>query len=126
MRHRRNLSLRRGAGAGKGACRRMGKRRRGKEPGERPGLLGKMFLASEVPTGLWGSQALIEINGNRRITVEGYRGILEYEPDHIKLNLGKLGLRILGSGLEILLMQEETIVIQGMIVGVEYSQITSR
>ena len=85
-----------------------------------------MFLAGEVPTGLWGSHALIEINGNRRITVEGYKGILEYEPDRIKLNLGKLGLRILGSGLEILLMQEETIVIQGMIVGVEYSQITSR
>ena len=78
------------------------------------------LLLGETVGELWGANPQVVIYGNQRVTVEGFRSILEYEPDHIKLDLGKTKMRVWGGGLEIVLMNRGTIVIRGTIVNLEY------
>lgn len=62
----------------------------------------------------------IEIIGNNRINIEGCYGIQEYNDEIIKVNMPKGFLMIIGFGLEICVMQERSITVEGIIKSLEF------
>lgn len=62
----------------------------------------------------------IEIISNKRISVEGCYGIQEYTQEVIKINMPKGTLLIMGTDLEICLMQERGITVEGKIISLEF------
>ncbi len=62
----------------------------------------------------------IELIGNSRVLVGDCDGILEYEPETVKLRAGKRLIRINGRGLDLCNLTENTVVIRGLIVSVEF------
>ena len=74
----------------------------------------------ELPIGTLTSTARIEILDNRQITVEGCHGILEYENDTVRLNTASGILRLCGRNLEVQNLTEDTAVIGGYLLSVEF------
>lgn len=65
--------------------------------------------------------AKIELIGNREISVDGCRGILQYDESVVKLNLGNMILKITGSSLTIPVMAAEQTTVTGNIASVEFA-----
>lgn len=65
--------------------------------------------------------AKIELTGNREISVDGCRGILEYNEGVVRLNLGNMIIKITGAGLTIPSMAAEQTTVTGSIASVEFS-----
>lgn len=65
--------------------------------------------------------AKIELTGNREISVDGCRGILEYDEGVVRLNLGNMIIKITGAGLTIPSMAAEQTTVTGSIASVEFS-----
>ncbi len=76
--------------------------------------------ALDIPEILTADLPHIEAEGNREISVDGCRGILEYTQDKIKLNTGKLVITFIGDGIEIKTYSEIQTVIGGNILSVEF------
>ena len=74
-------------------------------------------LAAPTPDGPSGC---IELCGNRRATIEGCGGVLEYDPETVKLRMGKLCVRFSGRNLKIRSMTRDALVLEGFISGLEY------
>ena len=66
---------------------------------------------SDRPT----SVPYIELCGNSRVLVGQCDGILEYEPESIKLRAGKRQIRISGRGLDLCNLAERTVLIRGSV-----------
>ncbi|MBO5247918.1 MAG: YabP/YqfC family sporulation protein [Clostridia bacterium] len=62
----------------------------------------------------------IELAGNSRILVGACDGILEYEPETVKLRAGKRLVRINGRCLDLCNLSESTVVIRGTVISVEF------
>ncbi|NLB35871.1 MAG: sporulation protein [Clostridiales bacterium] len=62
----------------------------------------------------------IELAGNRQAVVEGCKGVLEYNENAIKLNLGKSIVKFVGIGLSMTSFRFEQAVISGNILSVEF------
>lgn len=62
----------------------------------------------------------IEIIDNKRIVVEGCYGINEYATDYIKINLPKGTLTVFGDGLQLSLMKEKDVTLEGKISSIEF------
>lgn len=62
----------------------------------------------------------IEIINDKRISIEGCYGIQEYTQENIKINMPKGTLLIIGIDLEICLMQERGITVEGKIFSLEF------
>lgn len=62
----------------------------------------------------------IELAGNSRILVGDCDGILEYEPETVKLRAGKRLVRINGRCLDLCNLAESTVVIRGTVISVEF------
>jgi len=75
------------------------------------------ILMPEV-TSFYGTQ--IEILNNNEVVVEGCKGILEYDNNSIRLNLGKMSVKFTGDNLIITCMNSDNIVIKGFITSVEF------
>lgn len=65
--------------------------------------------------------AKIELTGNREISIDGCRGILEYDESVVRLNLGNMIIKITGAGLTIPSMAAEQTTVTGSIACVEFS-----
>lgn len=63
----------------------------------------------------------IEMQGNSEITIEGCKGMVEYDNSLIAMNLGSLIVRFHGNGLEISNFFEQQAVIKGTVISVEFS-----
>ena len=70
------------------------------------------FRRSELPP--------IEFFGNSRVLVGCCEGLLEYEPQTVKLRAGKRTLRLLGSGLDLCNLTERTVLIRGTVGSLEF------
>lgn len=68
-----------------------------------------------------GGLPLIEMAGNRRITLEGSTGILLYESDKIKINTTKMIVSFEGRGLSVKCISSSCIEICGFITFVEFT-----
>ncbi len=63
----------------------------------------------------------IEMHGNTEITVEGCKGMVEYDDSLIAMNLGNLIVRFHGADLEISTFFEQQAVIKGTVISVDFS-----
>lgn len=61
-----------------------------------------------------------ELFGNRRAVVEGCAGILEYESETVRIRAGKMILCFKGRGLCIKCMDQDSLVVEGFILSLEY------
>ncbi len=68
-----------------------------------------------------GGMPLIEMVGNRRITLEGSTGILLYESENIKINTTKMIVSFKGRGLSVKCISCSCIEICGFITSVEFT-----
>ena len=99
------------------------KRRRSRAvPSEVPpkSMKEKVATALEVPLSAVGGTPQLLLSGNRELTVEGCKGILEYDEDIIRLNLGKLILRLTGRDLSLCTLTEDTAVVEGYLLSIEF------
>lgn len=76
--------------------------------------ISRLFEASQI------GETRIEIIGDKRIFIEGCYGIHEYTQESIKINMPKGTLLIMGANLEICLMQERGITVEGKIISLEF------
>ena len=67
-----------------------------------------------------GAVPLIEMEGNRRVTVEGSAGILLYETGCIKLIAGRMVLSFEGRGLSLRCVSGSCVEIEGFITKLEF------
>lgn len=67
-----------------------------------------------------GFAPLIEMTGNRCITLEGSTGILLYESDNIKINTTKMVVSFCGRGLSVRSISSSCVEIDGFITKVEF------
>ena len=87
----------------------------------KPSAAQTMARALELPAALAGDSPHIELLGNREVTVDGCKGILEYDDGFIRLNLGKTVLRLTGRDLMITALSDRTAVIEGYILSIEFT-----
>ncbi len=62
----------------------------------------------------------IELSGNYEALVEGCKGIVEYNDTLIRVNSDNGQLKFTGRNLQIACMSDDSMIIRGYIVGVEY------
>lgn len=87
---------------------------------EAPPIARRVEQMLELPGGTLSAAARIEMTGNRRAVVEGCRGIVEYEEGIIRLNTGSGILRFVGRELGLSCMTEDSAVVTGFILSVEF------
>lgn len=62
----------------------------------------------------------LQIMGNREVAVEGCRGILQYEANEIRLNVGSGQLTLKGKNLLIPLLEKNMVQIEGVITEIAF------
>ena len=67
-----------------------------------------------------GTQPLIEMTGNRQITVEGSTGILLYESENIKINTTGPIISFFGRGLGVRCITGSSVEISGFVTKIEF------
>ena len=89
---------------------------------ERKGALERVSEVFDIPGGALSGLPKLEFTGNRRLHIEGHKGVLEYDSGMIAVNAGPLRLRISGGGLEIVSMSAEELLIAGNIEKFEFER----
>lgn len=80
----------------------------------------KLADASGLPKDVVLKAPIVTITGQMEVTVENYRGILEYTDQMIRIQT-KIGrIKIIGKGLLVPYYTEDEMKITGYIIGVEY------
>lgn len=74
------------------------------------------FLAEDFADGC----PRIEIMGDRRVLIENHKGILEYGDTLMRINCGKMIVRIVGTELELRALSLSELAVTGKIASVEY------
>ena len=80
----------------------------------------KAFQLLELPQGILADTSHIEIMGDREATIEGVKGVMEYDSNQVKLNIGKKILRFTGQALSLKCLTDESAIIEGEIASVEF------
>lgn len=75
----------------------------------------------DLPSGAFGGEALVEIVGNRQVSVDGACEIHEYEPSCVRLKTKQGMLCIRGDGLHMDSLHAGGICVLGCIVSVDFS-----
>lgn len=88
--------------------------------GRRRGLREKIADAVDISKDVILNAALINIIGNREMTIENYRAIIEYTDELIRIKTSQHTLKISGKKLEIRVITQELLHITGMIKNVEF------
>ncbi len=81
---------------------------------------GRFSRALDLPPGIFSGGAHIRLVGDREATVEGCRGVLEYNAECIKLNIGCGTVCFCGRGLRLAQFDREHTCINGKIESVNY------
>lgn len=68
----------------------------------------------------FGSAPLIEMTGNRLVTIEGSTGILLYESDSVKISTGRMVVSFGGRGLRLRCISGSCVEISGFISKIEF------
>lgn len=84
-------------------------------------ILEKIGEGLDMPMQAVSGLAHIEACGNREIMVDGCKGVLEYNDCCVRLNTGRLIVRISGCSLTITMLRNGQAVICGDITGVDFS-----
>ncbi len=73
-----------------------------------------------LPPGTMGNASRLELMGNHELSLEGCKGVLEYDSQIIRLNLGKQQLKIVGRNLSIRVLERNYVELEGYITSLEY------
>lgn len=65
----------------------------------------------------------ITVIGDREISIENHKGIHSFDNDYIKIKTKKGVVKVEGSNLEILYIADETIVVSGKFLGINYGDL---
>lgn len=61
----------------------------------------------------------VDLQGSRRVVIESHRGMVEYSDTCMQVAVREGRIRVTGTGLELLVMNRDELVIGGTIAGVE-------
>ena len=61
-----------------------------------------------------------EINSNKEVIIEGCRGILQYDENIIRVNMGKMVTSFYGRNLSLKCLNSDSLVIIGFITSIEF------
>ncbi|PWM39776.1 MAG: hypothetical protein DBX66_01530 [Clostridiales bacterium] len=86
-------------------------------PKEKKTLIGSIL---QMPEASLNNMCQIELMSNREALVDGCKGVVEYNEDFIRLNLGNMTVRFCGRALQLRSMSEESVVIEGYIQSVDF------
>ena len=92
-----------------------------KEPKQSPAS--KIARVLDIPQNVLSAMPAIDLMGNKEAIVEGCKGVLEYEEDIVRLNLGDMILKFTGRDLVLKCMTSEGVVVNGYILSVEFQTI---
>lgn len=81
----------------------------------RSGIFGKLADGVDLPGEAIPGQPLVELSGDRRVLIENHRGVTEYRKDRIGIQVSYGQITVCGSGLELVRMSKEQLVIRGRI-----------
>ncbi len=73
-----------------------------------------------LPPGTMGTASRIELMGNHELAVEGCKGVLEYEHNVIRFNLGHQQLKLGGRNLSIRVLERNYAEVEGYITSLEF------
>ena len=73
-----------------------------------------------VPADLMYTLPIIEITGDRAVTVEGATGVLKYESNLISVNTKLMAVSFSGRGLRLKCITPSCVVIEGVITNIEF------
>lgn len=76
----------------------------------------KNSMALDLNSGL----PILDMLGNRRITIEGSTGVLRYESENIKINTNKMVVSVCGRNLTVKCISAVDVVIEGFITGIDF------
>lgn len=74
----------------------------------------------EIPQDIVLDMPRITMLGNKQLLVENHKGIIEYTPSVVRINLNQGELTVNGSDLVLGNLQTEQILVEGVIKGVKY------
>jgi len=73
----------------------------------------------DLPVNLAAGVARMELLGNRSFYIDRHRGVLSYSTEAVDINAGTVVVRVQGQGLELAVMTDEELRINGVICRVE-------
>ena len=80
----------------------------------------KLARVLQVPQGAVSSLPRMEFCGNREVTIDGSKGVVEYDENLIRVNLGKMTVCFFGRNLTIRCFDLESLIIEGYITSIEF------
>ena len=86
-------------------------------------LLQKVAKVMELPMDLVSGMFHIELSGNREAVIEGCNGVLEFDENIVRLNVGKFIIKFTGRGLIIKELTKSSVVVEGFIISIEYMNV---
>lgn len=90
---------------------------RAEKPKEKKTLVGALLQMPQTPLA---QLSQIELMSNREALVDGCKGVVEYNEDFIRLNLGSMMVRFCGRSLQLRSMSEQSVVIEGFIQSIDF------
>lgn len=98
------------------------RRRRKKEEEEKPkaNIKEKVSEMLELPREIVLDIPKLVFVGNKELSIENYKGIIEYSENIIRINTNTHMLKITGYNLEIKTITEEEVLVNGNIAGLEF------
>ena len=83
-------------------------------------MLGRAADTFDLPGEVLMDLPRITVTGGGRVVVENHKGLLDYGPNAILINGGKLTLKLLGDKLELRAMNARELLITGDVFQVEF------
>lgn len=95
-------------------------RKKEKEKEPRPSLREIMTQALELPAEL-SDLSKTTLLGNKEVSIQNFKGIIEYDTNTIRLNTKDFMIKIWGADLNIKNINDEDITVSGKISGIEFN-----
>ncbi|MGN0452190.1 MAG: YabP/YqfC family sporulation protein [Ruminococcus sp.] len=94
----------------------MGKNKRDKQKNE-----GSKLSLSYSVRDAFRDKPHIEIVGNKTVSIEGSRGVIEYSESVIRVNLGEYSVAFSGRGMNLKYISPTSLAIEGFILNIEFA-----
>jgi len=83
-------------------------------------MLKKLVGALDLPREVTMDLPLITVTGSEQVSVENFKGVIEYSEQRVRINTQCGVLKIVGRGLTLKQLTSENILVTGSIMGLEY------
>lgn len=82
--------------------------------------LQKIVDSTQLPLGPSLDFAHFEVNSNREVIIEGCKGILQYDENIIRVNMGKMITVFCGRKLSVKCLNPDSLIVVGFITSIEF------